>query len=336
MLKIRIKNFRGISEFYGIPEFEWSPEGVSVLVGGAANDVFDALYYMSLLILRSVEDGLEIPEDVEGFFGVASSWHTVELSVTVDRATWTAQITLTHQDVLRYEEAVHLTHPDGTTEALTIEPECGLYSLYALERLTASQLLTIGPLLRFFRDLRVYSAPYNLREGWVPLAASRWDLPPGWAVQCPIEHTRLVTEVGKAFPDRRINLVMAASAHYLRRHSPGVAAAVGYLFHAISSSEGSVIAFEDFGQGLHPHAIRSILTSLRELAEEREQMVLLTTTSPVVLNNLASEEVHVLVPGKRRDTTQKANPQCVVTLYPPETLGGWSLGTLYEQTMFGS
>jgi predicted ATPase len=60
---------------------------------------------------------------------------------------------------------------------------------------------------------------------------------------------------------------------------------------------GSTIGFDEIENQLHPHAIRTILEAMRERAEEHGLNIILTTHSPVVLNEFRDQPEQVYVLG---------------------------------------
>lgn len=97
---------------------------------------------------------------------------------------------------------------------------------------------------------------------------------------------------------------------------------------------GTVVAIDDFEEALHPHAIRSILASVREWSAEHDLTVILTTHSPVVLNGFRDEPDQVFVLGHGQ--AGLPNPASMSDLHSEEWLAQSKLGTLYEQLAFAA
>jgi predicted ATPase len=105
-----------------------------------------------------------------------------------------------------------------------------------------------------------------------------------------------------------------------------------HLTAVAGAKEGSILAFDEVENQLHPHAIRSILAAMRERAEERDLTIILTTHSPVVMNAFKGHEgqFFVLEPGRER------LPVPLDEARDPEWLAHFSLGDLYEREEFAA
>lgn len=119
---------------------------------------------------------------------------------------------------------------------------------------------------------------------------------------------------------------------------PLVAAADGLLvglalLTAIAgAAPGSVMVIDELENHLHPHAIRSILTALRERAEARQLRVILSTHSPVVMDAFRDEPeaLHVLEPGRT------PVPVPLTDLHDADWLLNFALGDLYVRQAFAA
>lgn len=102
---------------------------------------------------------------------------------------------------------------------------------------------------------------------------------------------------------------------------------------AVAGAEpGSVVAFDEMENQLHPHAIRSILASMRERADEKDLTIVLTTHSPVLMNAFKGyeDQFFVLQPGV------SPTPTPLDELKDPEWLAHFSLGDLYDRLDFAA
>ena len=101
-----------------------------------------------------------------------------------------------------------------------------------------------------------------------------------------------------------------------------------HLTAIAGAREGALLAFDEVENQLHPHALRVILDAFGELCEERNLTVVVTTHSPVVLNELSAHpgQIHVLRDGR--------GPTPLDALHDPDWLAHFSLGELYEREVF--
>lgn len=95
---------------------------------------------------------------------------------------------------------------------------------------------------------------------------------------------------------------------------------------------GSIIAFDEMENHLHPHAIRSILDAMRRQADERNLTIIVTTHSPVVMNTFRRqpEQFFVLQRGATR------TPIPLNELHDEDWLAAFSLGDLYDRLDFAA
>ena len=70
----------------------------------------------------------------------------------------------------------------------------------------------------------------------------------------------------------------------------GLLVGILHLTAVAGRAEGSILAFDEMENQLHPHAIRAILKAMRARAEERNLTIVLTTHSPVVMNEFKGYE----------------------------------------------
>lgn len=80
----------------------------------------------------------------------------------------------------------------------------------------------------------------------------------------------------------------------------GVLTGLLHLTAVAGARPGSILAFDEMENQLHPFAIRSILRSMRNRAEERDLTILLTSHSPTVMDTFTGHEdqFFVLEPGR--------------------------------------
>ena len=124
-------------------------------------------------------------------------------------------------------------------------------------------------------------------------------------------------------PDDGIPALLAAD---------GVLTGLLHLTAVAGAPPGSIIAFDEMENQLHPFAIRSLLESMRERADEEGLTILLTTHSPVLMNAFEGHEdqLYVLEPG------QETLPVPLSELHDPAWFTSFSLGRRYERGDFGA
>jgi energy-coupling factor transporter ATP-binding protein EcfA2 len=112
----------------------------------------------------------------------------------------------------------------------------------------------------------------------------------------------------------------------------GVLTGFLHLTAVAGARDGSVVAFDEVENQLHPHAIRVILAAMRELAEERGLTIVLTTHSPVVMDEFKGHEDQFYVMESGRSPL----PIPLNELRDPGWLANFSLGRLYERAGFAA
>jgi predicted ATPase len=112
----------------------------------------------------------------------------------------------------------------------------------------------------------------------------------------------------------------------------GILVALLHLIAVASCSDGGVVAIDEFENGLHPHAIKSLIGSIRRRAKERNLTVILATHSPTLLNCFKEEPNRVFVIQRSADP----QPQALDKLEDPEWLAHFSIGDLYQREEIGA
>lgn len=105
-----------------------------------------------------------------------------------------------------------------------------------------------------------------------------------------------------------------------------------HLTAVAGAQDGGTVAIDEMENQLHPHAIRSILGSIREMAARRGLTVILTTHSPVLMDEFGAcpDQFYVL------DRGAAVQPVPLDRLKDPGWLAMFSLGTLYDRMKFGA
>lgn len=226
---------------------------------------------------------------------------------------------------------------------------------------TLTQQPWLGDLRAFVRGIRVYDT-WELRNLARPVTADASDAqldasgknlvfvlrnwksaPRRFADQ----YAWVVAEARKAFPDVFVDLEFheggrtefvpvdsTAADDTLPLHlaPDGLLTGLLVLTAVAGAQRGSVLAFDEIENQLHPHAIRSLLASLRSRAAAQDLTVILTTHSPVVMNAFRSEPEQVFVLDRESPTL----PVAMSELHEEAWLAQTKLGTLYEQMAFAA
>ena len=133
-----------------------------------------------------------------------------------------------------------------------------------------------------------------------------------------------ILDPNAADPESRIPLQLAAS---------GFITGLLQLVALAGAAPGSLICFDEVENQLHPHAIRVLIQAMRDISEERDLTIILTTHSPVVMNEFKDREDHFFV--IEADTPPPV-PKCIEELHDPNWLAHFSLGDLYEREAFSA
>ncbi|HSJ99631.1 MAG TPA: AAA family ATPase [Kofleriaceae bacterium] len=118
------------------------------------------------------------------------------------------------------------------------------------------------------------------------------------------------------------------------RAADGLLTGLLHLTATAGAPPGSLIAFDELENQLHPHAIRTLLAAMRARADAQELTVVVTTHSPVVMNEFRDELEHVFV--LERGDPARPLPIPLTELHTEEWLAQAKLGTLYERLAFAS
>ena len=103
-----------------------------------------------------------------------------------------------------------------------------------------------------------------------------------------------------------------------------------HLTAVAGATTGSLIAVDDFGNDLHPFAIRELTQAFRVWADERDLTVCLASHSPVLLDEFKDEPASVFV----MEHGLEKCPVPLTDLYETDWLARFSLGRLYEHGEF--
>ncbi|MBK9365331.1 MAG: AAA family ATPase [Deltaproteobacteria bacterium] len=220
----------------------------------------------------------------------------------------------------------------------------------------------MAPLANFLEDVRIYDsysmslvaepqpnvAPSSVLHSsgknlWAVLAA--WKSSP---IRFNGQYEWVLAEARKAFPGLLESIEFERGLPYLygrgaksvedsyppSRAASGLLTGLLHLTAVAGAKPGSLLTFDEMENQLHPHAIRSILAAMRTQAEERGLTILLSTHSPVLLNQFRDVPEQVFVLGHGRD--DKPTPAPLTALFDEDWLAHSDLGVLYEQLAFSS
>jgi predicted ATPase len=113
----------------------------------------------------------------------------------------------------------------------------------------------------------------------------------------------------------------------------GLLVGILHLTAVADAPEGSILAFDEMENQLHPHAIRAILKAMRAMAEKRNLTIVLTTHSPIVMNEFKGYEDQFYVLEAGRDVLPVPLDEA---LDPDWRLAHFSLGDLYDRESFAA
>lgn len=124
----------------------------------------------------------------------------------------------------------------------------------------------------------------------------------------------------------------------MRKAPDGVLLGLLHLTAVASAEDGGVVAIENMDSGLHPHAIRSILKDIRDLARKpcshHGPTVVLTTHSPVLMNEFNCHPDSVLA-MPRPASESSSSPVPIHIGKCQDWLSHFQLGDLYDRLEIG-
>lgn len=98
-----------------------------------------------------------------------------------------------------------------------------------------------------------------------------------------------------------------------------------HLMAVASTPKGGLVAIDEIENGLHPHALRILLSAIRDRAKEEDLTVLVATHSPFLLNEFREEEENVFV----MDSTLEKPLLPLTEILDRDWMRLFSLGDLY-------
>lgn len=363
-----------LQDFRVHERLNWSPEGVCVLAGanGAGKTTtLDALRFLSTLFQRGHEAAFLAADGVAFRRSGADSEATVNMTLTVGDLLWKLRFPMSAEGLRGYfgEELHRGEHVEvkaapfqehwylGKERLPFDDVRCCTRVLW--DRGTASWM---QPLVDVLEGTRVYSS-YTLNSVKEVRSVTRtetllhhtgrnlWSILAGWKAS-PLRYRGqfdwVMSQARLAFPgligsvefDRGIPVLFPPGATDPAEGLPPNRAADGlltgllHLTAVAGAKSGSLLAFDEVENHLHPHAIRMILAAMRQQAQERNLTIVLTTHSTVVLNQFRSEPEQVFVLGHSEPDLPM--PARMTDLHHEEWLAQARLGSLYEALAFGA
>lgn len=363
---IRSRNFRVLAPL------DWSPSGVCLLCGpngSGKTTTLDILGFLRTLFERGHESALSAVGG-QYFRNVdAADEDPVSFELTVGDLTWKVRFPMssfglrgTHgeellrdgQPILRagmFEEDWVL---NGTRRSRDEVRTC------ARVLWDTNEAPWMKPLADALGGMRVYKSYWLNQVQRHELIAARdtflstngrnlWAVLANWKAaprRYGDQFEWVMSEARAAFPDLIATIEFDRDLPFLyrpgaldvdkglppARMADGLLTGLLHLTAVAGARPGSLLAFDEMENQLHPHAIRMLLAAMRRKAEERELTIILTTHSPVVMNAFRSEPEQVYV----LEHAAQPFPAAMATLHSEEWLAQAKLGTLYERLAFAS
>jgi len=123
------------------------------------------------------------------------------------------------------------------------------------------------------------------------------------------------------------------------RMADGLLTGLLHLTALAGAHEGAIVAFDEVENQLHPYAIRMLLEAMRERAEQHDLTTIITTHSPVVMNEFKGHEDQFYVlspPSSASEGDALQNPCALDKLHDPDWLAHFVLGDLYERSQIAA
>lgn len=364
----RIQNFRVIEHL------EWSPQGVCVLSGAngtGKSTILDAFRFLRVLFARGHESAFRAVDGVTFRRFGADADTPVELGLEVGDLEWKLRFPMSAQGVkgtygeeLRRAGHVELRaalFQDGWNLGTELYPRdeqrCCAKVLW--DRGSAAWM---RPLVEMLEGIRTYDTYWlNQVKSVEPISATDsflhstgrnlWSVLANWKGS-PLRHHGqfdwVMAEARRAFPDIFGTLELDRGLPYLfrpdatdpaegllpNRAADGLLTGLLHLTAVAGAKKGSLVAFDEVENQLHPHAIRSLIAAMRQQADEHDLTIVLTTHSPVVLNQFREEPEQVFVLGHGNPDLKV--PARMTDLHTEAWLAQAKLGSLYERLAFGA
>ncbi|WP_428265424.1 AAA family ATPase [Haliangium sp.] len=367
-LTVRVRDFRILESL------DWSPQGVCVLSGAngtGKSTTLDAFRLLRALFAWGHESAFRAVDGVAFQRVGAASDAAVEFSIEVEDLVWKLQFPMSAHGVkgtygeqllragevmLRaamFEDGWYL----GDERQPLDEQRCCAKVLWDRESPAWMQ-----PLVDVLGGIRIHDTywlnqvkrvePVSATDSYLHATGRNlWSVLANWK-NAPLRYRGqfewVMAEARRAFPGLIGTIEFDRGLPYLfcpgatdpadgllpNRAADGLLTGLLHLTAVAGAKNGSLIAFDEVENQLHPHAIRALISAMRKQADERDLTIVLTTHSPVVLNQFRDDPELVFVLG--HGDPDLSVPASMADLHSEEWLAQAKLGSLYERLAFGA
>lgn len=314
---------------------EWSPEGVCALVGAngsGKSTLLQVLRFLNLVVTRSDEEAFR--RTFGSSYGLrsrlADDGDHVRVAMQIRDTTRGMVLIPTGSTVrvIHELEGDDVPEPefDRTFARLCVYHDPDLWALRMHGSPTGEpQLHSRG--LNAFAVLRGWNERREHRHRHQFVLDGLRTAFPGACSDLDFESAGQTTFVRVWAPGTELPTPIANEAN-------GLLAMLVYLCDIASGEPGGLVAIDEPENSLHPHAIRELVAAAEDWSSTYDTTVVLTTHSPVILNELTATPERVWV--MRANAGDDPNPTRLDKLKNPDWLRNFALGTLLANGELGS